>query len=222
MLIHYNYKGALSDIMNNPKHIAIAGNIGAGKTTLVKKLSSQFGWEPHFESVEDNPYLEDFYGNMKLWSFPLQIHFLHSRFNQVLKILESEKTIIQDRTIYEDAHIFAKNLHASGFMETRDFENYFSLFQTMSRQVSPPDLMIYLRASIPTLIEHISKRGREYESSISIKYLEDLNEQYEEWIADYKLGKILIIDVSQFDYVTNEEHLGEVVQKVRAELYGLF
>lgn len=208
--------------MFEPKHIAVAGNIGAGKTTLVTKLSSQFGWNPHFESVEDNPYLEDFYGDMKKWSFPLQIHFLHSRFNQVVDIKKKNATTIQDRTIYEDAFIFAKNLHQSGFMEPRDFNNYFSLFQSMSQQVTPPDLLIYLRASVPKLIEHIAKRGREYESGISIKYLEDLNQHYEEWIEGYKLGKLLIINVNQFDYVNNPDHLSDVFQKVQGELYGLF
>jgi deoxyadenosine/deoxycytidine kinase len=203
-------------------HIAVAGNIGAGKTTLVKKLSSQFGWEAHFESVDDNPYLEDFYSNMKQWSFPLQIYFLHSRFNQVVRIKESPNTIIQDRTIYEDAHIFAKNLYGSGLMEKRDFENYFSLFQSMSKQITPPDLLIYLRSNISTLIDHISQRGREYENNISIKYLEDLNQQYEDWIAHYTHGKVLIINVSECDYVNNPEDLSYVFQKVQGELYGLF
>lgn len=205
-----------------PHHIAVAGNIGAGKTTLVKKLSSEFHWEAHFESVDDNPYLEDFYNNMKQWSFPLQIHFLHSRFNQVMRIREKENTIIQDRTIYEDAYIFARNLHHSGYMQERDFHNYFSLFQSMSKLVTPPDLLIYLRASIPTLIQHISMRGREYESGISIRYLEDLNQHYEDWIADYKLGKVLVINVNECDFVQSAEDLSYVFQKVQGELYGLF
>ncbi len=204
------------------KHIAVAGNIGAGKTTLVKKLSAQFGWEAHFESVEDNPYLEDFYEDMLKWSFPLQIYFLHSRFNQVVSIHQNQKTTIQDRTIFEDAYIFAKNLHDSGLMQTRDFENYFNLFLSMSKQVTPPDLLIYLRATVPKLTEHIAKRGREYESSISIKYLEDLNHCYEEWIGSYDLGKVLIINVNECDYVNRPEDLSHVFQKVQGELYGLF
>lgn len=204
------------------KHIAVAGNIGAGKTTLVKKLSTQFGWDAHFESVEDNPYLEDFYEDMHKWSFPLQIYFLHSRFNQVVSIRQNPKTTIQDRTIFEDAYIFAKNLHNSGFMQKRDFENYFSLFLSMSKQVTPPDLLIYLRASVPKLTEHIAKRGRDYESSISIKYLEDLNTCYEEWITNYDLGKLLIINVNECDFVNSDEDLSYVFQKVHAKLYGLF
>jgi len=202
-------------------HIAVAGNIGAGKTTLVTKLSQQFNWTAHFESVEDNPYLSDFYTDMKKWAFPLQIYFLHSRFNQVVAIRQSEKTIIQDRTIFEDAHIFAKNLSDSGYLDERDFQNYFSLFESMSKQVSQPDLLIYLRASVPTLIKHIATRGRDYESGISIKYLEDLNRHYEDWIAIYP-GRKLIINVDETDYVNRDEDLSHVFQRVQGELYGLF
>ncbi|MEL6654008.1 MAG: deoxynucleoside kinase [Bacteroidota bacterium] len=205
-----------------PKHIAIAGNIGAGKTTLVKKLAQTYQWEPHLEAVDDNPYLSDFYYDMAKWAFPLQIYFLNSRFNQVLEIRQSPKTIIQDRTIYEDAYIFAKNLKDSRYLDERDYNTYFDLFQSMSRMIKPPDLLIYLRASIPKLIEQISRRGRDYESSISIKYLEDLNRNYEEWIANYKEGKLLIIDVNQLDYVNNPEDLGLVLSKIEAELHGLF
>ena len=203
-------------------HIAVAGNIGAGKTTLVRKLAHTYHWEPHLEAVEDNPYLADFYYDMGKWAFPLQIYFLNSRFNQVLEIRESEKTIIQDRTIYEDAYIFAKNLKESRYLDERDYNTYFDLFQSMSKMIQPPDLLIYLRAGIPKLIEQISRRGRDYESSISIKYLEDLNRNYEDWISQYQEGNLLVIDVNELDYVSNPEDLGIVLSKIEAELHGLF
>ncbi|MEZ4825529.1 MAG: deoxynucleoside kinase [Bacteroidia bacterium] len=209
--------------MNNqpPKHIAVAGNIGAGKTTLVKKLAHHYQWEPHLEAVDHNPYLEDFYKDMARWAFPLQIYFLNSRFNQVVEIRESPHTIIQDRTIYEDAFIFAKNLKESKYLSERDFQNYFDLFQSMSRMIHAPDLLIYLRASIPKLIEQISRRGRDYEQNISIRYLEDLNRNYEEWIAHYQEGKLLIINVDNIDYVQNPEDLGHIINRIDAQLFGL-
>jgi len=204
------------------KHIAIAGNIGAGKTTLCNKISKHFGWEPHYETTEDNPYLSDFYHDMQRWSFNLQIYFLNSRYQQILKILNGEATVVQDRTIYEDAYIFAPNLHAMGLMSERDFQNYFELFKTMSSQIQPPDLLIYLRASIPTLVAHIQSRGRDYEGSMSLDYLKRLNERYENWIANYKEGKLLIINSDDIDFESNAEDLGRVVNQVRAELHGLF
>lgn len=203
-------------------HIAIAGNIGSGKTTLTQLISKHFKWEAHFEDVEDNPYLEDFYNEMQRWSFNLQIFFLNSRFRQVLHIRKSGKNVVQDRTIYEDAYIFAPNLHAMGLMPRRDFENYMSLFQLMEEFLSPPDLMIYLRASISTLVEQIHKRGREYESNIRIDYLSRLNERYEAWISGYNKGKLLIIDVDKNKFAENKEHLGEIIERVNAELFGLF
>lgn len=203
-------------------HIAVAGNIGAGKTTLVQKLAKHYQWSPHFEAVDDNPYLEDFYGDMHKFSFPLQIFFLHDRFNQVKAIRECGYSVIQDRTIFEDAHIFAKNLHDSGFMTPRDYENYLSLFKTMSTMIQAPDLLIYLRARVPRLIERIAKRGREYEETINIKYLEDLNNLYESWIGQYTEGKLLVIDVNDLDYASNPEDLYEVIKKVDAEIHGLF
>ena len=204
------------------KHIAIAGNIGAGKTTLTTQLGKHFGWDVHYESTEDNPYLSDFYMDMHRWSFNLQIYFLNSRYQQVLEILSGDKTVIQDRTIYEDSYIFAPNLHDMGLMTTRDFENYFSLFDTMSSQIQPPDLLIYLRASIPTLVSHIEKRGRDYEGSISIDYLKRLNERYETWIEGYDQGNLLIINVDEVDFINNKEDLGMVVNLVQGELHGLF
>jgi deoxyadenosine/deoxycytidine kinase len=204
------------------KHIAIAGNIGAGKTTLTTQLAKNFGWEPHFEDVADNPYLADFYHDMHRWSFNLQIYFLNSRYRQIMDIQNGNKTIIQDRTIYEDAHIFAPNLHEMGLMSKRDFENYFSLFQLMLEQVSPPDLLIYLKASIPTLVEHIQLRGRDYEGSISIDYLKKLNERYDNWIASYNEGKLLVINADEIDFINRPEDLGLVINKVSAELHGLF
>jgi len=203
-------------------HVAIAGNIGAGKTTLTKLLAKHYKWEPHFESVDENPYLDDFYGEMERWSFNLQVYFLNSRFRQVLEIRESGKSIIQDRTIYEDARIFAPNLHAMGLMPNRDFNNYESLFELMERLVTPPDLLIYLRASIPTLVGQIHKRGRDYENSISIDYLSRLNERYEAWITKYTKGKLLIIDVDNLDFVDNPEDLGDVIGKIDAQINGLF
>jgi deoxyadenosine/deoxycytidine kinase len=203
-------------------HVAIAGNIGSGKTSLTSLLAKHFKWEPHFEDVVDNPYLDDFYHQMDRWSFNLQVYFLNSRFRQVLQIRESGKKIIQDRTIYEDAHIFAPNLHAMGLMSNRDFENYQSLFELMEGLVSAPDLLIYLKSSIPNLVKQIHQRGRDYEASISIDYLSKLNERYESWIATYNRGNLLIIDVDQIDFVNNPEDLGEIINKVDASLYGLF
>ncbi|MHC5354821.1 deoxynucleoside kinase [Myroides sp. LJL115] len=195
-------------------HIAIAGNIGAGKTTLTKILADHYQWEPHFEDVVDNPYLDDFYHHMDRWSFNLQVYFLNSRFRQVLQIRESGKHIIQDRTIYEDAHIFAPNLHAMGLMSQRDYENYSSLFELMQGLVNGPDLLIYLRSSVPNLIDQIRQRGRDYENSISSEYLSKLNERYEEWIKGYNKGKLLIIDVDNLDFVGKPNDLQDVLKKV--------
>ncbi len=203
-------------------HVAIAGNIGAGKTTLTKLLAKHYKWEPHYESVAENPYLDDFYGSMERWSFNLQIYFLNSRFRQILEIRESGKNIIQDRTIYEDANIFAPNLHAMGLMTNRDFSNYESLFELMERLVSPPDLLIYLRASIPTLVGQIHKRGREFENTISIDYLSRLNERYEAWISKYTKGKLLIIDIDNLDIVDKPEDLGSIIDRIDAQIHGLF
>ncbi|MCB4798564.1 deoxynucleoside kinase [Neotamlana laminarinivorans] len=203
-------------------HIAIAGNIGAGKTTLTKLLAKHFKWEPQLEDVVDNPYLDDFYNQMERWSFNLQVYFLNSRFRQVLQIRQSGKDIIQDRTIYEDAHIFAPNLHAMGLMTNRDFENYRSLFELMESLVQGPDLLIYLRSSISNLVSQIHKRGRDYENSISIDYLSRLNERYEAWIHGYDKGKLLIIDVDNLDFVANPEDLGSVINRIDAEINGLF
>ena len=202
-------------------HIAIAGNIGAGKTTLTNLLAKHFKWEPQFEEVITNPYLDDFYTQMERWSFNLQIYFLNTRFRQILSIRESGKSVIQDRTIYEDAFIFAPNLHDMGLMTGRDFENYKSLFELMESLVAPPDLMIYLRSSIPNLVKQIHKRGRSYENGISIDYLNRLNERYEDWIKGYDKGKLLIFDVDNLDFVDNPEDLGSIVNRIDAELNGL-
>jgi len=203
-------------------HVAIAGNIGAGKTTLTKLLAKHYGWEAQLEDVVDNPYLDDFYNQMERWSFNLQVYFLNSRFRQVSQIRESGKEIIQDRTIYEDAHIFAPNLHAMGLMTNRDFENYKSLFDLMEGFVQGPDLLIYLRSSISNLVSQIHKRGRDYENSISIDYLSRLNERYEAWITGYNKGNLLIIDVDNLDFVSNPEDLGSIINKINAEINGLF
>lgn len=203
-------------------HIAIAGNIGAGKTTLTKLLAKHYKWEAQLEDVVDNPYLDDFYNQMERWSFNLQVYFLNSRFRQVELIRKSGKDIIQDRTIYEDAHIFAPNLHAMGLMTNRDFENYRSLFDLMESFVEAPDLLIYLRSSIPNLVNQIHKRGRDYENTISIDYLSRLNERYEAWIHGYDKGNLLIIDVDHIDFVVNPEDLGMVINKIDAEIHGLF
>jgi deoxyadenosine/deoxycytidine kinase len=203
-------------------HVAIAGNIGAGKTTLTQLLAKHYKWEAQLEDVVENPYLDDFYNQMERWSFNLQVYFLNSRFRQVLQIRESGKDIIQDRTIYEDANIFAPNLHAMGLMTNRDFENYSSLFGLMESLVQSPDLIIYLRSSIPNLVAQIHKRGRDYENSISIDYLRSLNESYEAWIHGYNKGKLLIIDVDDLDFVENEEDLGFIITKIDAEINGLF
>lgn len=203
-------------------HVAIAGNIGAGKTTLTKLLAKHYNWEPHLEDVVDNPYLDDFYNQMARWSFNLQVYFLNSRFRQVLQIRESGREVIQDRTIYEDANIFAPNLHAMGLMTNRDFENYRSLFELMESFVQAPDLLIYLRSSIPNLVKQIHSRGREYENSISIDYLSRLNERYEAWIHGYNKGKLLIIDVDNLNFVSKPEDLGSIITTIDAEIHGLF
>lgn len=203
-------------------HIAIAGNIGSGKTSLTTLLAKHYNWDTHFEDVEHNPYLNDFYDDMQRWSFNLQIYYLNSRFTQIQEIKTSEKTVIQDRTIYEDAYIFAPNLHSMGLMTTRDFENYFSLFNLMDSFISAPDLLIYLRASVPTLVNQIQKRGREYEESIRIDYLKRLNERYEAWISTYDKGKLLIVDVDNNNFIQNEEDLGKIILNIDSEINGLF
>ena len=199
-------------------HIAIAGNIGAGKTSLTELLAKHYNWEPHYEDVIDNPYLDDFYNHMERWSFNLQVYFLKSRFEQLLSFRESNKTIIQDRTIYEDAHIFAPNLNAMGLMNQRDFKNYKGIFELMESLIQGPDLLIYLRSSIPNLVNKIHKRGREYESSISIDYLSRLNERYEAWISSYEASKLIIIDVDSLDFVDNKEDLSEVINIIDNKL----
>lgn len=204
------------------KHIAIAGNIGAGKTTLTKILSKHFGWLPQFEDVENNPYLNDFYEDMPRWSFNLQVYFLNSRFRQIIEIQQGTEVVIQDRTIHEDAMIFAPNLHGMGLMSTRDFENYTKLFETISGLIRPPDLLIYLKASVPTLVNQIQKRGREYEDNLRLDYIRRLNEYYEKWISTYKDGRLLVIDVDAINFADDEEAQGEVINKVNAELFGLF
>lgn len=203
-------------------HIAIAGNIGSGKTTLTGLLAKHYKWEAQLEDVVDNPYLDDFYNQMERWSFNLQVYFLNTRFRQMLQIRKSGKDIIQDRTIYEDAHIFAPNLHAMGLMTNRDYENYKSLFDLMESLVQGPDVLIYLRSSIPNLVSQIHKRGREYENSISIDYLSRLNERYEAWIHGYNKGKLLIIDVDKLNFVDKPEDLGHVINTIDAEINGLF
>ncbi len=203
-------------------HIAVAGNIGAGKTTLTKLLSNHYKWEAHFEDVVDNPYLDDFYTQMARWSFNLQIYFLNHRYRQILKIRKSGKSIIQDRTIYEDAYIFAPNLHAMGLMTNRDFNNYSSLFELMESLVEPPDLLIYLRSSIPNLVKQIHKRGRDYENTISIDYLSRLNERYEAWVHGYEKSNLLVIDVDELDFVDKPEDLGLIINRIDAEINGLF
>jgi deoxyadenosine/deoxycytidine kinase len=203
-------------------HIAVAGNIGSGKTTLTRLLSKHYGWKPHFEDVDDNPYLNDFYEDMQRWSFNLQIFFLNSRFNQIVEIRRTGEKVIQDRTIYEDAHIFAPNLHSMGLMSTRDFNNYLSLFNLMCSLIQPPDLLIYLRATVPTLVNQIQKRGREYEKSIRIDYLQRLNERYEAWIENYKLGKLLIIEVDNLNFPDVPADLRSIITRIDALIHGLF
>lgn len=203
-------------------HVAIAGNIGSGKTTLAKNLGKHYHWDVQLESVEDNPYLADFYADMTRWSFHLQVYFLNSRFRQVAKIRASNGGTIQDRTIYEDAYIFAANLHKSKFISERDYQNYLELFKSMIDHVAPPDLLIYLKADIPKLVGNIQKRGRDYEELIRIEYLKNLNEHYEEWIGNYNLGKLLVIDVNNLDFVKNIEDYAYVLEKVDLEVNGLF
>ncbi|MCE2675618.1 MAG: deoxynucleoside kinase [Sediminibacterium sp.] len=205
-----------------PKHVAVAGNIGAGKTTLTEMLSKHYRWIPQFEDVDHNPYLMDFYDDMTRWSFNLQIYFLHGRLNQILEIQRGTETVIQDRTIYEDANIFAPNLHEMGLMSKRDFDNYFKFFSTIKTMVQPPDLLIYLKASVPTLVSQIQKRGREYEENIRLDYLKKLNEYYNKWIDGYKEGPVLIIDCDKNKFGESEEDLGEIISKVDGMLYGLF
>ena len=202
-------------------HFAIAGNIGAGKTSLTELLSEHYGWEANYEDVIDNPYLDDFYTHMERWSFNLQVYFLNSRFRQLLAAKGKDMKFVQDRTIYEDAHIFAPNLHAMGLMNHRDFTNYKSLFELMESLIEGPDLLIYLRSSIPNLVSKIHKRGREYENSISIDYLSRLNERYEAWISTYDKGKLLIIDVDELDFVEKNADLSKVIEKVDAEIKRL-
>lgn len=203
-------------------HIAIVGNIGAGKTTLTGLLAKHLGWEPQFEEVEDNPYLEDFYSDMKRWSFNLQIFFLNSRFRHIVELQKRNANIIQDRTIYEDAYIFAENLHDMGLMTTRDFQNYSNIFESIVSFIKAPDLLIYLKASVPTLVDNIQLRGRDYEAGIRLDYLSKLNDKYQKWISGYQEGKLLILDKDKLDFANNPEDLGFVIQEIEKNLNGLF
>ncbi len=208
-------------------HVAIAGNIGSGKTTLTTLLSKHYNWLPHYEDADDNPYLNDFYDDMQRWSFNLQVYFLQSRFSKVVELRQNHKTVIQDRTLYEDAYIFAPNLHSMGLMTTRDFESYLQLFKLMESLVSPPDVLVYLRASVPTLVTNIQKRGRDYETAIRIDYLKRLNERYEAWITDFEIqykknSKLLIIDVDENNFSEKKEDLGKVITKLDSVMHGLF
>lgn len=203
-------------------HIAIVGNIGAGKTTLTEMLAKNYGWEPLYEAVDNNPYLEDFYSDMKRWSFNLQIYFLNSRFRQIVEIQKGSRNIIQDRTIYEDAFIFAENLHDMGLMTTRDYENYQNMFENITSFIRPPDLLIYLKASIPTLVNNIHHRGREYEVGIRLDYLSKLNEKYQKWINGYNLGKLLILDKDNLDFANNTDHMATVIEQIERQIHGLF
>ncbi len=205
-----------------PKHVAIAGNIGAGKTTLTELLSKHYKWIPHFEDVDHNPYLNDFYEDMPRWSFNLQVYFLNRRLTRLLEIERGTATVIQDRTIYEDANIFAPNLHDMGLMSKRDYDNYYSFFETLKSMIKPPDLLIYLRASVPTLVAQIQKRGREYEENIRLDYLKKLNEFYNKWISTYKEGPLLIIDADKNKFSESEENLGQIISRIDSELFGLF
>ncbi len=207
---------------NTIKHIAVAGNIGSGKTTLTAKLAKHFKWEPHFEDVDHNPYLVDFYEDMHRWSFNLQVYFLNNRLRQLLDIRNGSKSVIQDRTIYEDAYIFAPNLYEMGLMTKRDFENYASLFDTLRKLVNPPDLLIYLKASIPTIVDQIQKRGRDYEENIRLDYLKRLNEFYNKWIDQYNDGPLLVIDIDKYNFAEKEEDFAEVVRRIDAQINGLF
>jgi len=203
-------------------HIAIVGNIGAGKTTLAEILAKSYGWDPLYEAVDNNPYLEDFYNDMKRWSFNLQIYFLNSRYRQLMDIQKSGRNTVQDRTIYEDAFIFAENLHDMGLMTTRDFDNYRSIFDNMTSYIKPPDLLVYLKASVPTLVNNIQRRGRDYETGIRLDYLSKLNDKYQKWIGGYKLGKLLVIDKDMIDFANNVEDRATVVQLIEREVNGLF
>ncbi len=203
-------------------HIAIVGNIGAGKTTLAELLAKSYGWEPLYEAVDNNPYLEDFYNDMKRWSFNLQIYFLNSRYRQLIDLQKTDRNVVQDRTIYEDAFIFAENLHDMGLMTTRDYDNYRSIFDNMTAYIKPPDLLVYLKASVPTLVNNIQRRGREYETGIRLDYLSKLNEKYQKWISGYQLGKLLIIDKDAIDFANNTEDMATVIQLIEREINGLF
>lgn len=208
--------------MSQLKHIAISGNIGSGKTTLAEKLSKHYGWTALYESVDHNPYLRDFYNDMTRWAFHLQIYFLNSRFRQINEIRANQKTTVQDRTIYEDAYIFAANLRKSGHITERDYQSYLDVFNSMISFVQPPDLLVYLKADIPKLVRQIQKRGRDFEDAIRLDYLKNLNSHYEEWIGNYSLGKLLIIDVTDLDFVKHIDDFSYIVSKVDLELNNLF